>query len=75
MLIVSFTKIIFILSRIGDLINLRGEKMTEDCLRRAIYDTVASWEADVVDFTCAECHLVETVKGKKINTSDEEYST
>ncbi|XP_072047011.1 GH3 domain-containing protein-like [Amphiura filiformis] len=55
--------IIEIQFRIGDLMNLRGEKVSEDCLRRAILDTVASWEVDLVDYSCAECNLVEAVKG------------
>ena len=38
--------------------------MSEDALRKAIFDTVASWEAVVIDYSCAECHLVEAVKGR-----------
>ncbi|XP_072047732.1 uncharacterized protein [Amphiura filiformis] len=64
--------IIEIQFRIGDLINLRGEKMSEDCLRRALLDTVESWEADLVDYACAECSLVEAVKGAT-ETADVPY--
>ena len=56
--------------RIGDLINLRGEKMSEDCLRQALFDTVTSWEAVVIDYSCAECHLVEAVKGSRFSSDE-----
>ena len=37
--------------------------MSEDSLFRALTDIITSLEASLVDYSCAESHVVESVKG------------
>ena len=43
--------------------NLRGEKISVDFIFRALTDTITSLDASLVDYSCAENHLVESVTG------------